>query len=95
MEEMNNMYLESIPDRYQVFCKEYPSLSLCRVILQEKGLYQVISQAGVHQARVSGKLSGGKRKEIQKDSKVQQDESEEMKKDGTLERHIPEFGGLR
>ena len=53
---MNDMYLESIPDRYQVFCKEYPSLSLCRVILQEKGLYQISSTVGMHQARVSGKF---------------------------------------
>jgi ribosome biogenesis GTPase len=53
---MNNMYLESIPDRYQVFCKEYPSLSLCRVILQEKGLYRVISRMGTHLARISGKF---------------------------------------
>lgn len=49
---MNDMYLESIADRYQVLCEEYPALSLCRIILQEKGLYQVISLIGTHQARV-------------------------------------------
>ena len=50
------MYLEYIPDRYGVFRKEYPNLSFCRVTLQEKGLYQVISSEGAHQARVSGKF---------------------------------------
>ena len=53
---MNDMYLEYIPDRYGVFRKEYPNLSFCRVTLQEKGLYQVISSEGAHQARVSGKF---------------------------------------
>lgn len=53
---MIDMYLEHIPDRYEVFRKEYPNLSFCRVTLQEKGLYQVISKEGAHQARVSGKF---------------------------------------
>ena len=56
---MDDRYLETIPQRYEVFCNEYPDLSLCRVILQEKGLYQIISPAGMRQARVSGKFQYG------------------------------------
>jgi hypothetical protein len=53
---MNDIYLEHIPLRYEAFCKEYPKLSLCRVILQEKGQYQISGTVGTHQARVSGKF---------------------------------------
>lgn len=38
-------------------CEEvYPGLSLCRVVLQEKGLYQIADAAGTHQAKVSGRF---------------------------------------
>ena len=50
------MHLEYIPSRYDVFRSEYPDLSLCRVSLQEKGLYRIFSKEGVQQAQVSGKL---------------------------------------
>lgn len=53
---MNQIYLEKIPHRYEVYCQEYPDLSVCRVIQQEKGLYQIISAAGTHPARVSGRF---------------------------------------
>lgn len=48
--------MEKIPHRYEVFCEEYPTFSLCRVILQEKGLYKIISSTGTHQAQVSGRF---------------------------------------
>lgn len=38
------------------FCNEHPDLSFCRVIQQEKGLYQIVSSEGMQQARVSGKF---------------------------------------
>ncbi|MDO4803394.1 MAG: ribosome small subunit-dependent GTPase A [Lachnospiraceae bacterium] len=53
---MNDLKLEQIPERYEAFCKEYPNLSICLVILQEKGLYQISSTEGTHRARVSGKF---------------------------------------
>lgn len=53
---MNDKYPETIPQRYEVFRNEYPDLSLCRVILQEKGLYQIFSPTGTRHARVSGKF---------------------------------------
>ena len=53
---MDDRYLETIPQRYEVFRNEYPDLSLCRVILQEKGLYRIFSPAGTRHARVTGKL---------------------------------------
>ena len=50
------MCLENIPPGYQEFCQEYPDLSLCRVIQQEKGHYQISSPDGMRQAQVSGRF---------------------------------------
>ncbi len=50
------MYWKSIPPGYEAFCSEYPGLSFCRVIQQEKGLYQIVSPSGTRQARVSGRF---------------------------------------
>ena len=35
---------------------DYPGLALCRVVLQEKGLYQIADAAGTWQAQVSGRF---------------------------------------
>ena len=35
---------------------DYPGLALCRVVLQEKGLYQIADEAGTRQAQVSGRF---------------------------------------
>ena len=53
---MDRMYLKTIPSRYEAFCNEHPDLSFCRVIQQEKGLYQIVGPAGTRQARVSGRF---------------------------------------
>ena len=53
---MNDMYLKTIPQRYGAFCTEYPDLSLCRIVLQEKGLYRIICPTGMRQAQVSGRF---------------------------------------
>jgi ribosome biogenesis GTPase len=45
-----------IPPQYEVFASEYPSLNLCRVILQEKGQYRIIGKSGQQPAQVSGKF---------------------------------------
>lgn len=42
--------------QFQVFGSEYPELSPARVILQEKGMYKIISSYGESLAVVSGKL---------------------------------------
>ena len=42
-----------IPDCCQA---EAPSLELCRVVLQEKGLYRIAGLAGIHPAQVSGRF---------------------------------------
>ena len=54
--DMDRMYLKTIPSRYEAFCNEHPDLSFCRVIQQEKGLYQIVGPAGTRQARVSGRF---------------------------------------
>jgi len=53
---MNEICLKTIPPRYEAFLSEHPDLSFCRVIQQEKGLYQIVSPTGTRQARVSGKF---------------------------------------
>ena len=50
------MKLEFVPPRYEVFRAEYPNLALCRVTLQEKGQYCVLTEAGIQRARISGKF---------------------------------------
>lgn len=50
------MYLKTIPERYEAFIKEYPDLSLCRVVTQEKNLYRIMGPEGTCQARVSGRF---------------------------------------
>lgn len=42
--------------RFEAFAAEYPNLTPARVILQEKGLYKIVSRFGESQASVSGKL---------------------------------------
>ena len=51
--------LEHIPARYEVYRAEYPDLSLCRVSLQERGMYQVLSENGTRWAQVSGGFRHG------------------------------------
>ena len=50
------MKLENIPPMYEAYSAEYPDLTVCRVALQEKGLYHVIDKNGSRQAQVSGKF---------------------------------------
>jgi len=50
------MTLDYIPPRYEVYCAEYPNLAPCRVAVQEKGLYRLLTAAGMQSAQVSGKL---------------------------------------
>lgn len=54
--DMDKMYLKTIPPRYAAFLSEHPDLSFCRVIQQEKGLYLIVSPAGARQAQVSGRF---------------------------------------
>lgn len=44
-----------IPPRYEALAAEYEKLTPCRVILQEKGRYRLISEQGEQSAVVSGK----------------------------------------
>lgn len=46
----------SIPPRYEAYRAAYPGLALCRVALQEKGLYWLLCPEGTRQARVSGRF---------------------------------------
>ncbi len=50
------MNLTHIPDRYVALGAEYPGLALCRVSLQEKGLYHILSAEGEQPATVSGRF---------------------------------------
>ena len=50
------MNLTYIPDRYAALSAEYPGLALCRVSLQEKGLYHILSAEGEQPAAVSGRF---------------------------------------
>lgn len=50
------MKLENIPPMYEAYRAEYPDLTVCRIALQEKGLYHVIDKNGSRQAQVSGKF---------------------------------------
>ena len=50
------MKLQHIPPRFEAFQNEYPGLSICRVAVQEKGLYRIITPEGVQQAQVSGRF---------------------------------------
>lgn len=54
--DMDKMYLKTIPLRYESFLSERPDLSFCRVIRQEKDLYQIVGPTGTRQARVSGRF---------------------------------------
>ena len=47
---------EYLPPRYEVYLTEYPDLSPGRVILQERGMYRILSAEGIRQARVSGRF---------------------------------------
>ena len=42
--------------RYEAYCKDFPGLALFRVVLQEKGLYQIAGTVGTLQAQVSGRF---------------------------------------
>ena len=48
--------LSFIPERYIALASEYPNLSICRVVSQQKGQYTIISHAGEQRASVSGRL---------------------------------------
>ncbi len=50
------MKLENLPPIFEAYRAEYPELTVCRVVLQEKELYHVIYQDGMMQAQVSGKF---------------------------------------
>lgn len=50
------MILKNIPNRYSALASEKPELSVCRVVLQEKGLYRIISESGEQSATVSGRF---------------------------------------
>ena len=50
------MRLENIPPMYEAYRAEYPDLTVCRIALQEKGLYHVIDKNESKQAQVSGKF---------------------------------------
>ena len=50
------MKLENIPPMYEAYRTEYPDLTVCRIALQEKGLYHVIDKNESKQAQVSGKF---------------------------------------
>lgn len=50
------MKLENLPPIFEAYRAEYPDLTVCRVVLQEKALYHVIYQDGMMQAQVSGKF---------------------------------------
>ena len=44
------------PQRYKELAAEYDGMTLCRVVLQEKGMYRVAGEFGERRASVSGKL---------------------------------------
>lgn len=50
------MKLENLPPVYEAYSAEYPDLTVCRIVLQEKDLYHVIHKDGMMQAQVSGKF---------------------------------------
>ena len=50
------MHLNNVPPRFEAYAAMYPGLALCRVTLQEKGQYRLISAAGTQQAQVSGRF---------------------------------------
>ena len=50
------MSVSSFPPRFRALAAEYPELRLCRVVLQEKGLYRVADEAGEQPALVSGRF---------------------------------------
>ena len=50
------MKLENLPPVYEAYSAEYPDLTVCRVVLQEKDHYHVIHKDGMMQAQVSGKF---------------------------------------
>ena len=50
------MKLTLIPAQYLEQSIQYPELSLCRIVSQEKGLYRIISAEGDQLASVSGKI---------------------------------------
>lgn len=50
------MKLENLPPVYKAYSTEYPDLTVCRIVLQEKELYHVIHKDGMMQAQVSGKF---------------------------------------
>ena len=47
---------DGIPPRYEVFRAVYPELALCRVALQEKGMYWLLFPDGMQRSQVSGKF---------------------------------------
>ena len=50
------MKLKNLPPVYEAYSAEYPDLTVCRIVLQEKELYHVIHKYGMMQAQVSGKF---------------------------------------
>ena len=51
-----NIAVFGLSDRFAVLSKEYPDLTVGRVLSQEKGLYRVISEHGEQFAETSGKF---------------------------------------
>ena len=45
-----------ITSRYEAYAEDYPGLALCRVVLQEKGLYRIADAERTRQAQVSGRF---------------------------------------
>ena len=45
-----------VPPKYAALAAEYPALTLCRVVLQEKGQYRIVSEQGEQPAAVSGRF---------------------------------------
>ncbi len=50
------MQLNHVPPRYEAYRVEYPDCAICRVALQEKGLYQLLTAEGTQAAQTSGKF---------------------------------------
>lgn len=56
MEGESALRLDELPERYEAICHEFPDLAGCRVTLQERGSYRLMSPSGSLPAQVSGRL---------------------------------------
>ena len=56
MEGESALRLDELPERYEAICHEFPDLTGCRVTLQERGSYRLMSPSGSLPARVSGRF---------------------------------------